>query len=103
MAFEVLSLMTKNQVVSFIKQVERGQKSLLQRYFEGWWQALIPALVDSSSDAEGEERPFSDDDSSDDDLSDDETTRRLMDLVTVMRQSGGLHSAARERLLYFES
>mgnify|MGYP001180061335 CR=1 FL=1 len=49
MAFEALSLMTKNQVVSFIKQVERGKKSLLQRYFEGWWEALIPALVSSSS------------------------------------------------------
>ena len=99
MAFEALSLMTKNQVVSFINQVERVKKSLLQRYFEGWWEALIPALVSSSSsDAEGEERPFPDDDSSD-----DEATRRLMDLVTVMSQSGGLHSAARERLLYFES
>ena len=94
MAFEALSLMTKNQVVSFIDQVERGKKSLLQRYFEGWWQALIPALVDSSSDAEGEERPLPDDDSSD--SSDDELTRRLIDLVTVMSQSGGLHSAARE-------
>ena len=95
MAFEALSLMTKNQVVSFITQVERGKKSLLQRYFEGWWQALIPALVSSSSsDAEGEERPLPDDDSSD--SSGDELTRRLIELVTVMSQSGGLHSAAKE-------
>ena len=35
---EVLSLMTKNQVACFIKQVQRGEKRVLLRYVEVWWQ-----------------------------------------------------------------
>ena len=30
--------MTKNQVACFIKQAQRGEKRVLLRYVEVWWQ-----------------------------------------------------------------